>query len=116
MGWVKDVRDFYNQLSCYCQPSATEGFGIEVLEAMAHGRPVVCSVGAGAADIVPSDYRVFPSRDVDKLAEVIDRAYTRFLHDESNIHPWQDVARVHTWTKIKQRYVELWESLLEERA
>src|ERR1700738_49777 len=42
-GWVDKVADFYNSISLYVQPSWTEGFGCEVLEAQAHGRAVLCS-------------------------------------------------------------------------
>ena len=60
-GWVRDVSDLYGGISLYVQPSATEGFGIECVEAAAHGRPVICSDGAGAAEC--ADARIV----VDKL-------------------------------------------------
>lgn len=49
-GWQKTPSDLYNKCTVYIQPSTTEGFGCEVVEALAHGRPVICSEGAGAVD------------------------------------------------------------------
>lgn len=48
LGWQEDVGAFYNSLDLYIQPSITEGFGIEVVEALASCVPVLCSTEAGA--------------------------------------------------------------------
>lgn len=113
VGWVKDVSDFYNQISLYVQPSCSEGFGIEVLEAMAHSRQVICSEGAGASDVVMPGW-VFEACNVESLAVKIDQFKERWLLEKTGI-----VARLQaedfTWNKIRQRYVDVWKSLLEER-
>lgn len=115
---------------CYCAPFIvhnSEGFGIEVLEAMAHGREVLCSDGAGAADVV-RDYdppgTVFPARDADALADAIDLARREFeevdeygeegrqRYRKSVREACQDVADEHAWERIRRRYVALWRSLL----
>ena len=46
IGWIKDVSDFYDNISLYIQPSVSEGFGIEVLEAMCMEDHVICSEGS----------------------------------------------------------------------
>ena len=114
-GWVKDVGDFYNQISFYVQPSVTEGFGIEVLEAMAHGRPVICSTGAGAADAMPCPGHwacgtVFPPADAHALAEHIHAARRWELDHLGQLN--REHAEQYTWDKIRQRYVALWKELL----
>jgi glycosyltransferase involved in cell wall biosynthesis len=114
LGWVKDVSTFYDRLSLYVQPSVTEGFGIEVLEAMAHGRPVLCSTGAGAADVLPKgdweiDRYTFPPTDVEALSQVI---HTR-RQSTSYADSWRILAERYTWDKIRQRYVDLWKGLLD---
>lgn len=113
MGWVDDVTTFYNQISLYVQPSATEGFGIEVLEAMAHDRPVICSRGAGAADVVKIS-AVLPACDVDALADHIDRDRDYITRNGSD--SWGDynrrVAEQFTWDKIRERYVALYREIL----
>lgn len=111
-GWIDSVSDFYDSISCYVQPSVSEGFGIEVIESLAHGRPVVCSEGAGAADAVMSDCGiVVKRRDVDGTAAAID-AYKN--NRETNaFHGRRGRARMadYTWEKIRQRYVDVWGTL-----
>lgn len=108
LGWVNNVSDFYNNLSLYVQPSVTEGFGCEVLEGMAHGRPVLCSRGAGAADVVPEPFRFAPA-NVGELVSAI-RAFHKL--DWQTIDPgWQEEAKKYTWDKIRQRYIAIWKEL-----
>ncbi len=111
MGWVKDVRDFYDRISLYVQPSVTEGFGIEVLEAMAHGRPVLCSEGAGAVDVMFG--RSFPCENVDGLAACID-SYKKD-HELLIENGWQARKRSqeYDWKLIRQRYQALYADLLK---
>lgn len=114
LGWQENVRDFYNRLSLYVQPSATEGFGIEVLEAMAHGRPVVCSKGAGAQDVLQDGGAglIVLSCNADHLAGAIDNYkslpdYVKFGGDSG-----AEQAKEYTWDKIQARYQALWKELL----
>jgi glycosyltransferase involved in cell wall biosynthesis len=109
LGWVKDPADFYNRISLLVQPSLTEGFGLEVLEAMSFGRPVLCSTGAGASDLVPGEFRFSPD-DPDELAGKIDRA--RIEANWTRVVYWRGIAENHTWDKVRARYVALWKELL----
>lgn len=110
LGWVENVADFYNAISLYIQPSVSEGFGIEVLEAMAHSRTVLCSTGAGAADVVPRDMHFNPA-DVDSLADQIKHLRKYWNLTETGFSRRRD-AEQYSWDKIRQRYVDLWRGLL----
>ena len=109
LGWVADVSDFYNNIALYVQPSVTEGFGIEVLEAFAHSRPVLCSKGAGAVDLVPMSMRV-DAKSSNRLAEMIDDARTGWVTPPEQC---LEIARYHTWDKIRDRYIATWKELLK---
>lgn len=110
-GWQDAVEDFYGSVSVYCQPSASEGFSCEVIEAMANGRPVLCSDGAGACDRVPPEW-IFPARNADALAEKIDG-----VRRDGDLQGPGFIAHEHakyfTWDKIRARYVKLWKELLQ---
>lgn len=111
-GWVENVSDFYDSISLYVQPSVTEGFGIEVLEALAHGRPTLCSRGAGAADVCFEEWKFGPC-DPDALAAEIDDV--KSIIDVEGTH-WSEACREaagqYTWDKVRARYVALWRELL----
>ena len=128
-GWQENLSDFYDNISLYVQPSVSEGFGIEVLEAMAHGRPVICTEGAGACDLVRRDYDppgvVVPAGDSNFLAGAIDNHRKSWeeldqwgvegqeRYRKSVIESCRDVADDNTWDKIRARYKQLWEELLK---
>lgn len=74
LGFIENVSHFYNQISVYVQPSVTEAFGIPCLEAMAHGRPVIVTEGAGVSELVKNGVEGFvvPIRDGGAIADSID--------------------------------------------
>ena len=113
MGWVDKVADFYDSISLFVCPAATEGFNLETLEAMAHGRPVVCSEGAGAVDLLPEWYR-FQARNVEELTAKIEQVKIRNMANEVNGgYPyWKGIALDNSWTKVKERYQAIWKGML----
>ena len=108
LGWVPDPWEFYPKLSIYIQPSV-EGFGIEVPEAMACGRPVIVSDAAGAADLVDpgeTGWRV-PFADTNALVEVLGQCYQ---HQDKLLaigNRARKVAQRYTWELIRGRYIEV---------
>lgn len=49
---TNDISSVYNQSSCLIQPSFIEPFGMTIIEAMAHGRPVIASISGGPQEII----------------------------------------------------------------
>ena len=112
-GYIDKISDFYNNISVYVQPSVTEGFGMEIVEAMAHGRPVICSDGVGAVDCVNQNTgMIFKKRSIDELANCINN----YKHDNSLLLEHggaaKNLARGYYWDDILQRYVKLWKDLI----
>ena len=113
-GYVNNVADFYNSISIYVQPSATEAFGMEIVEAMSYGRPVICSDGAGAADCITNveDGFAVPRMNIDAIAEKIDW----FKNHPDEIIRMGTNARIkslnYSWESTKKKYINLWRSLL----
>ena len=51
-GWIEDKDKFYRSIDIFCLPSRSESFSITLVEAMAHGCPVVASRCDGPSEIV----------------------------------------------------------------
>ena len=111
-GWVKSTEDFYNSCSVYVQPSATEGFGIEVLEAMSSGRPVVVSDGAGASDCIEGCGFVFEKKNAKQLAQMIDTLKNNQNLCEEFGKNAETKAKNYTWDKVKEQYIQLWRGMI----
>lgn len=109
-GFVDDINELYDSCSVIVQPSVSEGFGIEVLEAMAHGRPVIVSEGAGSSDVVfnGDDGFIIPIRNPNAIAEKID-----ILKNDKNLLNWMSMnarkkALEYDWDIIVRKYHEIW--------
>lgn len=119
LGYMHDVADFYNQISVYVQPSATEAGGMEIPEAMSYGRPVITSIGAGLSDCIRDGVNcgfVIPAMDSNAIKEKIQY----FKDDSKEIERMGNNARyrshVYSWDKIKPRYIELWNEVLANKS
>ena len=90
-------------------PSAQDGFGLVVLEAMACGLPVIVSDRVGAADCVEEGRNgfVFPFRDPGALADRL----KWFMADASRAAGMRaaamETARRHSWEAYGQRLLDL---------
>lgn len=69
-----DLHRAYAGASAFCFPSTWEGFGLPVLEAMAHGVPVVTSRGTSMAEVAGDAALLVEATDATALAEALSAA------------------------------------------
>ncbi|MDQ1486479.1 MAG: hypothetical protein QOJ62_2172 [Actinomycetota bacterium] len=67
----EDLHAAYAGARAFCYPSLREGFGLPVLEAMAHGVPVVTSAGTAMAEVVDTAGLLVDPLDVGALAAAL---------------------------------------------
>ena len=110
LGYVQTLDMFFSEIKLYVQPSVTEGFGIEVLESMAYGRPVIATTGVGASDCLNHHCRLIEKRDITALADAIDY-YRNISYDYRN--DLINHAQTYNWPYIKSLYKSTWTELLK---
>lgn len=72
-GWVDNIENFYKSIDIFILPSIYEPFGIVLLEAMIHSKPIISSLAEGPSEIfknTKNDF-VFSVGNYEKLAELM---------------------------------------------
>lgn len=99
-----DLHTAYAGAHVFCFPSLREGFGMPVLEALAHGVPVVTSRGTSMAEVVTPDVAVLADpRSADELAAALLDA-TGPRRDELARGAVQHASRF-TWARSAELHV-----------
>lgn len=79
LDWLDDTDAFFAGIDIFVSPSHTESFGLSLLEAMAHGKPVVATETEGSKMLLGKDAELARINDPVDLANGI----ARFLDDEA---------------------------------
>ena len=108
---TEQLQAAYAGARLFCFPSIWEGFGMPVLEAMAHGVPAVTSAGTSMAEIVGSGGLLVDPDDPEEIAEALLRADEE--HDRLS-----RAARVHastfSWPAAAEATLAVYRSALAE--
>jgi glycosyltransferase involved in cell wall biosynthesis len=78
--YVENMSDFYRRCDAFVFPTVDDGFGMALLEAVAHGLPAITTTHCGAAELFTADQDmlVVPAQDADALASSMQRIYGSF--------------------------------------
>ena len=101
-----DLHAAYAGARVFCYPSLREGFGLPVLEAMAHGVPVVTSAGSAMAEFADGAGLLVDPTDVDALADALVSA-AGDRHDELSDAARRRAAQ-YSWTTAAERTVQVY--------
>ncbi|MEO1376808.1 MAG: glycosyltransferase family 4 protein [Cyanobacteria bacterium J06635_10] len=113
MGFRRDIPSIMKVVDLFVFPSRYEPFGLVVTEAMATGLPVITASCTGAAPLVSKEAGiVLPDADDRKaLAEALHKLS---VNPDLRIKMGQTaraIALQHTWKKMAQQYVDLFEEM-----
>ena len=72
--FTNHIQDYYSEAQIYVLSSRWEGFGLVLVEAMAHGLPVVSSDLPTSKEIMGDNALYFPNGDIEALASKLQEA------------------------------------------
>lgn len=118
LGWVedKDLPSLYHHARAFVYPSLYEGFGLQLVEAMAQSCPVLCANVTSLPEIWGTDEGTFDPTNIKSLASLVDRV----MVDESyynKLKEWSSERhKDFSWSKTAQKTIDLYRSLLESQS
>ncbi len=114
-GWIpnEDLSFFYSQADLFVLPSLFEGFGIPILEAMAHGTAVVSSNSASLPEVAGRAALLVDPHNVEKIAEAMHRILTDETLRASLIKKGFNRASQFSWEKTARQTLEVYKRVCE---
>jgi glycosyltransferase involved in cell wall biosynthesis len=105
----QDLPALYSLAELFALPSLYEGFGLEPLEAMACGTPVVTSNVSSLPEVVGDAAISVDPLDVDGLAEALELVLSDPALQQDMIRKGIDRARRFTWEAAAHKLLRLYE-------
>jgi mannosylglucosylglycerate synthase len=99
----EDVRSLYVVADALFFPSTGEGFGLPLIESLAHRLPIFCSDLAVHREVLGRAGRYF---GVDEKPDVISAQIMHWLQSDSVVHHRRHLWREHDMIKICQEHLE----------
>lgn len=103
-----DLSALYSTADVLAMPSAYEGFGIPVIEAMACGVPVVCSDGGALPEAAGDDALIVPVDDIASLADALVAVTSEPSRQEAMRARGLARAAQFTWGRVAQQHLEVY--------
>jgi glycosyltransferase involved in cell wall biosynthesis len=114
VGWVSDerLRGLYRGAIALVHPSRYEGFaGLQPLEAMAQGTPVVALDAPGTTEALEGAAELVRTEQPEELADAMRRLATDHVHQARLGETGRDRVRDLTWEHAAERFVEVFRTV-----
>lgn len=113
LGLRKDIAKLMKAVDFFVFPSRYEPFGLVVLEAMASGLPVITAKTTGASSLVTEAAGMVLANPDDRegLSIALEKLAKDSLLREKMGKAARLIALEHSWGKMAQKYVDLWEKI-----
>jgi glycosyltransferase involved in cell wall biosynthesis len=111
-----DLDGLYAAASVLVFPSLNEGFGLPVLEAMAHAVPVVTSSVSSLPEVAGDAALLVDPNSVEAIAQAVAQALTDAELRERLVAAGLARPAVFTWERAAERTLATWRRALAERS
>jgi glycosyltransferase involved in cell wall biosynthesis len=117
LGYVTDdrLRLLYQAASLFLFPSLEEGFGLPVLEAMAHGVPVVASATSSLPEVGGDAALYVDPRNPEDMAEKIRRGMEDADLRTGLTERGLARARLFTWRRTAEQTLQVYDEVFKEQ-
>lgn len=115
LGHVRESADLYRRASAFAFPSIEEGSALVTYEAMAAGLPMIFTYNSGAVARSGVEGIQVPIRDVDALAEAIERLYRSPALRREIGQAARQRAAAYTWEAAGQHLLTAYETGLNRQ-
>lgn len=110
----EELQELYSNAYCYVHPSTIEGLPITLLEALAYGNCIIASDIPACVELAEDVGMVFPSQNVDELAESIQTVLDHPQMAQSMREKAKAVGMSqYSYDNIAVKTVELYQRLLD---
>lgn len=103
-----ELTALYSTADVLAMPSAYEGFGFPVIEAMACGTPVVCSNGGALPEAAGDAALIVPVDDIAALADALVAVTSETSRQEAMRARGLAHAAEFTWERVARRHLEVY--------
>jgi len=116
LGYVPDqeLAVFYNLAVFYCQPSLYEGFGLQILEAMACGCPVLSSNVSSIPEVAGEAALLVNPNEINQITQGMERLALDQDFRNKLIKLGLAQAEKFSWDKTAQETIKIYEKVLAE--
>ena len=97
VGYCANMGDFYRRCDAFVLPTIDDGFGMVLLEAMAHGLPAITTTHCGSAELFATgqDLLIVPPQDADSLGIAMQQIYASIdLRENLRSHALQTLQKI----------------------
>jgi glycosyltransferase involved in cell wall biosynthesis len=111
-----DLRAFYRAALAFVFPSACEGFGLPVLEAMAAGIPVVCSSLTSLPEVAGDAALYIKDFSPEEIARLMVKVATSADVRRSLVREGRSRVKKFTWREAARKTAEVYQNAIEHPA